>query len=327
MHCLRRQHLLTYFPSLERPASWRGPKPKGEVPGRTIALIGDSLSTAFHISSTPAMLLRMWVAWKRNWFLNLPQEQKVHPSVVERLSSLGTITGVLHASSGAKVDNGYRRSILDRVTDTWHFSHQVGEVLAGRFPDILLIWIGHNNVDWKSQTNSPTHESFLALSDKFIDRYERQLRRLLSGALASNQRAALVVFGLINFAAFFQARNEAESMRRADGSLYPHLESGYKYFVSMKPEYRDGMIGLAGLYNQKLNVLCQKLGEQLSGSEIRLVYSDAMAVARIDKSNFLCAVDAWHASPYGHSVLADSVYPIVQDQANFLGWTNPTPAA
>ena len=327
MHCLRRPHLLTYFPSLERPTPWRGPKPKGEVAVRKIALIGDSLSTAFHISATPAMLLRMWVAWKRNWFLSLPQEPKVHPSVVERLSSLGPITGVLHASAGAKVDNGYRRSILDRVTATWHFSHQVDEVLAGRFPDILLIWIGHNNVDWKSQTNSPTHESFLALSDKFIDRYERQLRRLLGGALASNQRAALVVFGLINFKAFFQARNEAESMRRADGSLYPHLESGYKYFVSMKPEYRDGMIGLAGLYNQKLNILCQKLGEQLSGSEIRLVYSDAMAVARIDKAKFLCAVDAWHASPYGHSVLADSVYPLVQDQANFLGWTNPTPAA
>ena len=308
MHCLRRQHLLTYFQSIERPKPLFGSEPKGEVAGRTISLIRDSLSTAFHISSPPAMLVRMWREWKRNWFLNLPSEKEVPPSVVERLSRLGTITGVLHASSGAKVDNGYRRSILDRVTNTWHFSHQVDEVLAGRFPDILLIWIGHNNVDWKSQTNSPTHESFLALSDKFIDRYERQLRRLLAGALASNQRAALVVFGLINFAAFFQARNEAESMRRADGSLYPYLESGYKYFVSMKPEYRDGMIGLAGLYNQKLNVLCQKLGEQLSGSEIRLVYSDAMAIARIDKSNFLCAVDAWHASPYGHSVLADSVY-------------------
>jgi len=327
VHCLRRQHLLTYFPSLERPTPWHGPEPKGEVERRTISLIGDSLSTAFHISSPPAMLVRTWGEWKRNWFLNLPREQKVHPSVVERLSCFGTITGVHHASSSAKVDNGHRRSILERVTNTWHFSHQVDEVLVGRFPDILLIWIGHNNVDWKSKANSRTHESFLALSDKFIDRYERQLRRLLNSALASNQPTAIVVFGLINFEAFFQAREEAESMRRVDGSLYPHLESGYRHFVSMKPEYRDGIKELASLCNQKLNVLCQRLGEQLSGTNVRLVYSNAMAVATVDSADSLCAVDAWHPSSYGHSVLADSAYPIVHDQAIFLDWTIPTPAA
>ena len=327
VQCLRRQHQLTHSVPIEQSTLWRGPGPTGEVGERTISLIGDSLSTGFHVSSSPAMLLRMWGEWKRNWFLNLPPENEVHQSVVERLSSLGTITGFLHASTGATVDNGSCRSLHDRITDRWHFSHQVDEVLAGRFPDLLLIWIGHNNVDWKSQTDSPTHEFFCVLADDFVHRYEIQLRRLLGGALASNQRAVLVVFGLINFEAFFQAREEAESRRRADRRLYPHLESDYKYFVSMKPEYRHGMIELAGLYNQKLNVLCQKLGEQLSGSEIRLVYSDAMAVARIDKSDFLCAVDAWHASPYGHGVLADSVYPIVQDQASFLGWTSPTVAA
>jgi hypothetical protein len=327
VHCLRRHHLLTYFPSIERPTSWRGPEPKGEVVGRTISLIGDSLSTAFHISSPPTMLVRMWGEWKRNWFLNLPREQKVHLSVVERLSSFGTITGVHHASSSAMVDNGHRRSILDLITDTWHFSHQVDEVLVGRFPDLLLIWIGHNNLDWKSKANSRTHESFLALSDNFIHSYEKQLLRLLNSALASNQRVSLVVFGLINFEAFFQAREEAESMRRVDGSLYPHLESGYRHFVSMKPEYRDGIKELASLCNQKLNVLCQRLGEQLSGTNVRLVYSDAMAVAKVDSADSLCAVDAWHPSSYGHSVIADSAYPIVHDQAIFLDWTSPTPAA
>jgi lysophospholipase L1-like esterase len=145
------------------------------------------------------------------------------------------------------VDSAKPRSALDHLTGTYHFSHQVDEVLTGQFPDILLLWIGHNDVDWKWRTDSRTRSSFLELSNLFGQRYEAQLRRLLDGALASDNPAVIVVFGLTNFESFFKARRAAENMKSEDSSLFPHLDSAYRYFVSMRPEYRDGMIELAAI--------------------------------------------------------------------------------
>jgi len=266
------------------------------------------------------MLVRMRRGWKTNWFVTLPANKHVGRSVLMRLNDLGTITGFQHASVSALVDRAKRRSALDHLTGTYHFSHQVDEVLTGQFPDILLLWIGHNDVDWRWQADSWTRESLLELSDAFVNRYEAQLRRLLDGALARDSRTVLVVFGLTNFKSFFRARAEAEAMRSADSSLFPHLESAYRYFVSMRPEYRGGMIELATLFNEKLEVMCKRLGEQLAGINARLIYSNAMSVTRMDSTTFLSSVDAWHVSMRGHGMLADSAYPILYEQAQFLGW-------
>ena len=71
----------------------------------------------------------------------------------------------------------------------------------GQFPDILLLWIGHNSVGGKWQADAWTDELSTELSDVFARRYEVQLRRLLDAALGKNSRSAFVVFGLINFGA------------------------------------------------------------------------------------------------------------------------------
>jgi len=289
---------------------------------RTIGLIGDSLSTSFHLSSCFSMLIRMRRGWKINWFMTLPASEEVAPSVLMRLSSLGTVTGFQHASVSAMVDSAKDRTLLDRLKGTYHFSHQVDEVLTGQFPDILLLWIGHNDVDWRWQADSLTHESLHELSDAFVQRYEAQLRRLLDGALASENRVAIIVFGLVNFESFFEARAKAEDMRSTDKSLFPHLEVAYRYFVSMKPEYRKGMIELAAIFNKKLEIICKRLDEQLPGANVRLVYSDAMSVTRMDSASFLNSADAWHVSTLGHSRLAARAYPVVYEQAKFLGWAN-----
>ena len=106
--------------------------------------------------------------------------------------------------AGRRRDNAVgsvkRCSVLNYLTH--HFSHQVDEVLTGRFPDILLLWIGRNDVDWRSQLASPTHESLLELSNAFVQRYEVQIRRLLNDGLESDNRTAIVIFGLINFGSF-----------------------------------------------------------------------------------------------------------------------------
>jgi hypothetical protein len=247
LQSLRRFRQVTLSDPVDQLLLRRGLGSAGAGNERTIALIGDSLSTAFHVSSLPQMLFRMRRGWKTNWFVTLPADDQNRRSVLMRLSDLGTITGVQHASVSALVDSAKPRSALDHLTGTYHFSHQVDEVLTGQFPDILLLWIGHNDVDWKWQTDSRTRSSFLELSNLFGQRYEAQLRRLLDGALASDNPAVIVVFGLTNFESFFKARRAAENMKSEDSSLFPHLGSAYRYFVSMRPEYRDGMIELAAI--------------------------------------------------------------------------------
>jgi hypothetical protein len=80
------------------------------------------------------------------------------------------------------------------------------------------------------------------------------------------------------------------------------------------------MIELSRQFNQSLADLCQRLTAELAETSVRLVYSDAMAVANLGESRFLSHVDAWHPSPSGRRILAESAYPIVYDQARFLGW-------
>ncbi len=323
VHCLRRQRHQVYpdasgaLSSLEQMSGDRN-----ETTLRTVSLIGDSLSTGFHLASPPSILIRLWTAWKKSWFLDGPTQDQAGLGIGARLNALGPIKAVSHASVTAGVDGGNRRTMLDRALNRWHFSHQVDELLAGSFPDMVLIWIGHNNVDWKSRTNSCTAEAFNDLSDAFAKFYQVQLRRLLKAALDSGKPVSVVVFGLINFEAFFQARAEAERRKHADERLFPYLETAYRTFVSMKPEYREGMIRLAQLYNKKLRILCGAQSENLKRTNVSLVYSEAMSLADIARSEFLSTIDAWHPSALGRRVLADCAYPSVHEQACFLGWTS-----
>lgn len=270
--CLRRQHQCVYPRSSGRVARSVRLQVGRKGGERTISLIGDSRSTSFHMSSPVAMAWRIRRSWKINWFLSLPSEKESAPSILERLSSVGCITGLHHASVSAKVDDGVRRSVVNHLLDTWDFSHQVEEVLAGPFPDMLLVWIGHNDVNWAAKTDVRTQSRLEAPADEyeFQSRYEVQLRRLVGAALASDKPTAVVVFGLINFDSFFSARAEAERRKARKRGLYPHLESGYRYFRSMRPQYRDGMVAVARLYNERLERLCGEVSTEWSGTTIRL---------------------------------------------------------
>jgi len=287
---------------------------------KTISLIGDSLSTAFYVSSLPGMLSRMWRAWKGTWFIGTPGGGSQHQGIFERLYHLAPISAVLHATARAKVDAGDNRTLIELMTNTWHFSHQVDEVLIGEFPDLLLIWIGHNNIDWRSQVESLNDESLNTLSAVFAQCYTKQLRRLLKGAAISRKPVVIIVYGLINFESFFNARREAEAQRSVDSTLYPYLEKDYDYFVSMKEENRGGMIRLAECFNKCIKDMCNELRKEIEESDVRLIYSDALSKAEITEADMLNKSDAWHPSLTGHSLLAESAFNIIKEQLRYLGW-------
>jgi lysophospholipase L1-like esterase len=294
---------------------------------RTVSLIGDSLSTGFYVGSYRGMLLRMWRAWRGTWFIGVPGDGSKGEGILERLSDDAPIAAVLHATPRAQVDAGGSRGLIDLITNTWHLSHQVDEVLIGEFPDLLLFWIGHNNIDWRSRYKSLTAEACEALSAEFAECYERQLRRLLKGAVISKKPIVIIVFGLINFESFFQARSEAERRRKGDSTQYPYLEKDYKFFDSMRLEHRSGMVRLAEFYNQRIEAMCRDLGEEIRESDVRLVYSDAMSKAEITGADMLNESDAWHPSPAGHRMLAQSAYDAIKKQLEYLGWESEGGAA
>jgi lysophospholipase L1-like esterase len=316
VHCLRRQRRLVSPDSPDRTTQYVDSL---EV-SSSVSLIGDSLSTAFYVGSFPGMLSRTWRAWKGTWFVGVADGRSETRSVFERLYEVTPMSAVLHATPRAKVDGGGNRGLLDLVTKTWHLSHQVDEVLIGEFPDLLLLWIGHNNINWSSKDESLSDESCEALSTQFAECYERQLRRLLKGAMINKKPTVIIVYGLINFESFFRARRDAEQRRSADSTQYPYLEKDYEYFAAMKPKHRSGMIQLAESYNKRIESMCGKLGTEIQESDVRLVYSDALSQVEITKADMLHDSDAWHPSPAGHKMLAQSAYDTIKKQLRYLGW-------
>ena len=308
------------------------PDDDSDEPPKTIALIGDSLSTGFHVGSGPGMLWRMWFGWKDGWFTNLSPGKADSTtkadidSFVERVSRLTSVFVASHASVGAKVDRGGKRNLSDMLTNTWHFSHQVDEVLAGPFPNLLLVWIGHNNMDWLDDVDKWTEETCEQLSTKFMQSYRHQVDKLVKAAVRGRKKSTIVVFGLIDFESFFRARDEAEARHLADEKCYPYFQKGYRYFMSMQRKSdlterqpRDHMIELALSCNEKLEAMCLTLRGELQKTNVRLVYSDALYRAPIAEADKLNNIDAWHPSAAGHNVLAESAFDAVKKQLRYLG--------
>jgi lysophospholipase L1-like esterase len=262
----------------------------------------------------------MWRAWKGTWFASEQSNQVEICSIFERLSKVTPISAIVHASARAKVDAGGSRTWVDLLTNTRPFSYQVDEVLLGEFPDLLLVWIGHNNIDWRSRFEIFNDESCEILSTEFIKDYRKQMERLLKDALTSKKRIVIIVYGLINFESFFEARAQAEQRRQTDANQFPYLETGHDHYPSMRPEHRSGMSELAQRCNERLEEMCNELNKAVLHSDILIVYSDALSKAKIREADMLHQSDAWHPSSAGHRVLAQSAYEPIKEQLSYLGW-------
>jgi lysophospholipase L1-like esterase len=290
-----------------------------------VAMLGDSVCTSVYISSPWSTLWRARTSRGKNWFLHL----NTAPSICSISKSLETITPFVAmecAGIGALVDHEHcRQNLFRRILGTRNFSGQVDELLRSRrFPDLILISIGHNNVDWAwrcplDELHDP-EERLPRLSKEFRQNYVRELRRLLEGARIQQRRVAIVVYGLINFESYFKGREEAERLRESDTTLYPHLETTYKYYVSFSPAYRRNLIRLAAMVNEELRAMVEALNREFlhQTKHIQLRYSNALAVADLSRAELLHPIDGWHASVEGHNVLADAAFSDLRASLDFL---------
>ncbi len=226
-----------------------------------VAMIGDSVCTGVYISSIWNTFWRARTCRGNSWFLDTNPAPPGIRSVSKKLEEFTPFVAIECAGIGALVDyEGQRQNFFRRILRTRNFSGQVGDLLATRrFPDLILISIGHNNVDWAwrcppDELNAPERR-LKRQTKEFRENYGRELRRLLGRARAKEHRVALVVFGLINFELYFKSREQAERLRESDTSLYPHLETTYKYLLSFHPAYRRNLVRLASRVNEELRAI------------------------------------------------------------------------
>jgi lysophospholipase L1-like esterase len=291
-----------------------------------VAMLGDSVCTGIYISSPWSTLWRAHTSRGKNWFLHLEAAPTIC-SISKGLEAITPFVAIECAGVGALVDDEHcRQNLFRRILGTRNFSGQVGELLrAHRFPDLILISIGHNNVDWAwrcplDELHDPK-ERLQRLSKEFRQNYARELRRLLEGARIRQHRVAIAVYGLINFESYFKGREAAERLRESDTTLYPHLETTYKYFVSFRPAYQSNLIRLAAMVNEELRAMVAALNREFVNhtEAIQLRYSKALATADLSRAELLHPIDGWHASVEGHNVLADAAFSDLKASLEFLG--------
>ena len=231
-----------------------------------------------------------------------------------------------YARVSAKVDIDARRPVSEWLLRTRHFSHQIRRLVCKRsLPDLILIWIGHNNLDWAHEQSlrriSARGDVFAAVEHDYRRGFHAGLSQLINRAEEAHHNVTIVVFGLIDFELFFRARMQAEKARAENPSLYPYAERGYTSFESMRPESRDGMIELARRLNVVLKDVVWRMGQELpSGASVRLLYSDSLNKVNIGVIEAISPLDAWHPSYHGHQLLAEGAYRtvagVVADQIN-----------
>ena len=299
-----------------------------------IAMIGDSLSRNVYVSSALSTLWRARRYYGNDWFLNAdPSPESVY-SVFERLDKVTPLVATEYGGLGAMVDNGKdRQNFFRKILRTRNFSGQVTQLLSrDRFPDLILIWIGHNNVDWAWRCPPDDLERpekrLPRLSKHFREDYTRQIRRLIARARIERHRVAIVVYGLVDFESFFKARAIAEGLREKNPKLYPYLGTDLKYFISMQPAYRGNLIRLVRMINEELHAMARQMEHEIEHvPNVQVRYSDALAKTDLSRVEVIHAIDGWHPSVEGHNVFAKAAYNGLAPSLEFLGINRATAAA
>ena len=291
-----------------------------------IAMIGDSLSRDAYVSSVFETFWRAHTRAGNDWFLSNDSASGSIYSIFRRVQQFTPLVATEYGGMGALVDNERdRQSFFRKILRTRNLSGQVDQLLSrDRFPDLILIWIGHNNVDWAwrcpSDELQQPEKRLQWLSERFHQDYTRQMQRLMAHARASQYRVAIVVYALADFESFFKAREVAETLRKQDSKLYPYLGSDFKYFVSMRPSYRDNLLRLVRMVNEGLRAMVSELNRGLEDApNIQLRYSDALSKVDLSRVEVIHAIDGWHPSTEGHNAFAEAAFSDLRASLEFLG--------
>ena len=291
-----------------------------------IAMIGDSLSKNFYISSPASILWRARTERRKDWFLdNDPSPDSVN-SLFERLESVTPLVATEYSRSGASVAPPHvPEAFSRRLARTRNLEGQIKEVTqAKRFPDVILLWIGHNNTEWVptlSQSERRAPEKHLReIARKLAENYAEELTPLLDRANTQNHRVAMVVFGLADFKTFFKSRRKAAALHAGNPKLYPYYEASCRYFEALQPVCQRDTTRLGLMMNDELRRMVNTLNrESKAAANVRLQYSDALWKIDLGRLERLHRMDSWHPSVIGHDVLAEAAFKAIVPSLEFVG--------
>src|SRR5881396_3877011 len=291
-----------------------------------VAMMGDSLTQHFYISSPASLFWRARTQRRKNWFLDTdPDPASIH-SVYERLEAFTPLVATEYNGAGALVassraGDGFRRRIV-RTRNLFGQAHQI--LRKKRFPDLIMIWIGHNNLDWAEglSPNEREHpeKHLQEMATKFRVNYTEPLQSLIDRAKTENHNVAIVVFGLANLDTFFKARRKAEALHARNPALYPYFESGNRSFESLQLPYQKNMVRLSLMMNAEMRAMVADLNRELKNhGNVRVQYSDALTKVDFSRLEMINPVDAWHPSIQGHKALAAAAFSALRPSLEFVG--------
>ena len=291
-----------------------------------IAMVGDSLSKNFYISSPASMLWRARTERQKDWFLDTDPSQGSVDSLYERLDEVTPLVATEYSTPGALVAPSHTTEpLVRRLARTHNLRRQVTEVTqAKRFPDVVLLWIGHNNTDWPKRLTAAEQKNpttgLRRIAKEFGASYAEELKRLLDRAGQEKHRVAVVVFGLGDFRTFFEMRKQAAALHAQDPTRYPYYDKTNQYFAALQPANQQGTIQLGLMMNEELKKVVATLRQRRpTHPNVRLEYSDAVWRLNLSDLKGFNRADAWHLSPYGHDALAKSVFNAIAPSLAFVG--------
>ncbi|MBN8555730.1 MAG: hypothetical protein J0L93_09820 [Deltaproteobacteria bacterium] len=289
-----------------------------------VSVIGDSLASDFHLDTMTSNIWQIRTHQNKNAVLN--PDALTSSSLFKKLAAETSVKVTNFATPMAAVfDEPQPLTANQRyIFGIRSFSEQIDDVISQKpAPQITLIWIGHNNLDWVKGLNEAQRKSpevtFKMIEETFIRHYREELVRL-ANHLPKSSKSAVVIFGLTQFEEFFKARDEAQELHGKDSKKYPFFETVYNSFESLKPgSYRDGIKTLQIRINSRL----QNLVEEMNGntpdspnSPIKFFYAEALT--QLGGAKDLNDLDAWHPSKEGQQRIANDFYNGIKPARDFI---------
>ena len=292
-------------------------------------MVGDSLSKNFYISSPASMLWRARTERQKDWFLDTDPSPGSVDSLYERLNKVTPLVATEYSTAGALVaPRRATETLVRRLARTENLRRQITEVTkANRFPDVVLLWIGHNNTDWvkrltEAERSDPS-KALPRLAREFGASYAEELEVLLDRAGKEKHPVAVVVFGLADFKTFFEMRRKAAALHARDPARYPYYDATCRYFEALQPANQKNTTQLGLMMNEELRKMVARLRrQQPAHSNVRLEYSDALARINLSDLKTFNTLDAWHPSILGHDELAKTAFSAIAPSLAFVG-VNP----
>jgi hypothetical protein len=303
------------------------PKTEREI---KIAAIGDSLTLGFELGSKPQMIWEMRNDRIGGWFNDINPSPHSPKSVVERLAEKYDVSASNYARVSAQVENTNLPDFpLQRaVGRVDYLEKQIENIInQNHLPKIVLVWIGHNNMDWiysdrdGIQTPSEIQTQSFLIAQKTIE----QLMKLKSALeqRGSKEKMAVIVYGLADFESFFVGREKAGAAHSSDPTQFPYFYTGLSTFPSLRETSVDGLeppihgiTRLADQFNLQLQNQISSLAWS-EGEQFRMIYSDALHSVDFSDPLKISQKDAWHPSALGHDLLAEAA---ILDLTETLNW-------